>query len=61
MLAVVLVLLDCLHAGGLVWTGARDATLLVTVLDETRGVLPGATVTLAGLEAATRPLSSRRH
>ena len=33
---------------------ARDATLLVTVLDETRGVLPGAAVTLAGLEAANK-------
>ena len=33
---------------------ARDAAVLVTVLDETRGVLPGATVTLAGLEAANK-------
>jgi hypothetical protein len=31
-----------------------DATLQVTVLDETRGVLPGATVTLAGIEAANK-------
>jgi hypothetical protein len=32
--------------------GDRNATLTVTVLDETRGVLPGATVTLAGIEPA---------
>ena len=33
---------------------ARDATLQVTVVDETRGVLPGATVTLAGIEASNK-------
>ena len=32
----------------------RNATLLVTVVDETRGVLPGATVTLAGIEPANK-------
>lgn len=32
----------------------RNGTLLVTVLDETRGVLPTATVTLAGAEASTK-------
>jgi hypothetical protein len=35
----------------------RSATLLVTVLDETRGVLPTATVTLAGLDATTKGLT----
>jgi Carboxypeptidase regulatory-like domain len=33
---------------------ARDATLQVTVVDETRGVLPGATVTLAGVDASNK-------
>ncbi len=33
---------------------ARDAVLQVTVLDETRGVLPGATVTVAGIEASNK-------
>jgi len=32
----------------------RSTTLMVTVLDETRGVLPTATVTIAGVEAATK-------
>src|SRR5215203_2690039 len=32
----------------------RTATLLITVVDETRAVLPGATVTVAGVEAATK-------
>jgi hypothetical protein len=32
----------------------RDARLLVTVVDQTAGVLPGATVTVMGLEDATR-------
>jgi hypothetical protein len=34
--------------------GDRNANLLVTVLDETRGVLPTATVTVAGVETATK-------
>ena len=34
--------------------GPATATLHVTVLDETRGVLPGATVTLAGIEAGNK-------
>ena len=38
----------------------RNGTLLVTVVDETHGVLPGATVTLAGLEAANKARRSRR-
>ena len=33
---------------------ARDAVLQVTVLDETRGVLPGATVTVAGIESSNK-------
>ena len=45
----------------LLWTasafaqaGAPAATLQVTVLDETRGVLPGATVTITGIDAANK-------
>ena len=34
--------------------GARDGHLQVTVVDETRGVLPGATVTLAGIDASNK-------
>jgi Carboxypeptidase regulatory-like domain/TonB dependent receptor len=32
----------------------RNATLLVTVVDETRGVLPGATVVLTGIDQSTK-------
>jgi hypothetical protein len=34
--------------------GERSASLLVTVLDETRGVLPGASVTLVGIDPANK-------
>jgi len=33
---------------------ARDAKLIVTVTDQTQGVLPGATVTITGLDAVTK-------
>jgi len=35
----------------------RDARLLVTVVDQTRAVLPGATVTVTGLEDATKAVA----
>lgn len=35
----------------------RTGTVLVTVLDETRGVLPGATVTVAGVEQANKAVA----
>ena len=44
----------CLLPAGVFAQPARDAKLLVTVLDETRGVLPGATVTVAGTEQANK-------
>lgn len=46
--------LACLLPASLIAQPARDAKLLVTVLDETRGVLPGATVTIAGTEQANK-------
>jgi Carboxypeptidase regulatory-like domain len=49
-----LVLITSLAVSGAPAQADRTATLLVTVLDETRGVLPGATVTLAGIDDATR-------
>ena len=57
MRAVVLLCLLCLTAltpATLSAQATRDATLQVTVVDETRGVLPGATVTLAGIEASNK-------
>ena len=36
---------------------ARDGRLLVTVVDQTRAVIPGATVTVTGLEDATRAVT----
>ncbi len=32
----------------------RDGRLIVTVVDQTRAVLPGASVTITGLDEATR-------
>jgi hypothetical protein len=54
MRAVVLLCLACLAPATLSAQATRDATLQVTVVDETRGVLPGATVTLAGIEASNK-------
>ena len=48
------VMLVCLAPANLFAQATRDATLQVTVVDETRGVLPGATVTLAGIEASNK-------
>jgi hypothetical protein len=36
---------------------ARDGKLLVTVVDQTKAVIPGATVTVTGLEDATKAAS----
>ena len=49
-----LLCLACLTPATLFAQTARDAVLQVTVLDETRGVLPGATVTLAGIESSNK-------
>jgi hypothetical protein len=46
--------LACLTPSALFAQAARDAVLQVTVLDETRGVLPGATVTVAGIESSNK-------
>jgi hypothetical protein len=54
MRAAILFSLACFTPATLYAQGARDATLQVTVVDETRGVLPGATVTLAGVEASNK-------
>src|SRR3954471_8524667 len=36
---------------------ARDGRLIVTVVDQTRAVLPGATVTITGLDEATKAVT----
>src|SRR3954449_8114314 len=36
---------------------ARDGRLIVTVVDQTRAVLPGATVTITGLDEATKAIT----
>jgi hypothetical protein len=51
---VTLLCLACLTPATLFGQAARDGVLQVTVLDETRGVLPGATVTLAGVESSNK-------
>jgi hypothetical protein len=51
---LVLLSLVCLCPAAAYAQADRSSSLLVTVLDETRGVLPGATVTLAGVEAANK-------
>ncbi len=56
MRAVLLFLLACLIPGEALARQDR-ATLLVTVTDETRGVLPTATVTIAGIEASNKAVT----
>ena len=52
--AVLILCLTGLLSTSLVAQAGKDATLQVTVVDETRGVLPGATVTIAGTEASNK-------
>jgi hypothetical protein len=47
-------ILAALLAFGAGQAPARDAKLILTVTDQTAGVLPGATVTITGLDAATK-------
>ena len=54
MRVALIVCLACLTPAALFAQAARDAVLQVTVLDETRGVLPGATVTVAGIESSNK-------
>lgn len=63
MRAAVILCAACLIPFNVFAQAERNGTLVVTVLDETRGVLPGATVTLTGIEAvnkaaATQPTST---
>ena len=51
---VVLLCLACLVPAAALAQAERTGTLLVTVVDETRGVLPGATVTLTGIDQSTK-------
>jgi hypothetical protein len=53
---VVLSILNLAPAPSRVEAQGDRATVLITVLDETRGVLPTATVTLAGIEAANKSI-----
>jgi Carboxypeptidase regulatory-like domain len=52
--AVLILCLTGLLSTSLAAQAGKDATLQVTVVDETRGVLPGATVTVAGIEASNK-------
>ena len=51
---VLMICLCTLAPAALFAQAARDARLQVTVVDETRGVLPGATVTLAGIDTSNK-------
>ena len=52
--ATVMLSVACLLPASLFGQPVRDASLLVTVLDQTRGVLAGATVTVAGAEPSNK-------
>jgi Carboxypeptidase regulatory-like domain len=52
--ATVILSVACLLPASLFAQPVRDASLLVTVLDQTRGVLAGATVTVAGTEPSNK-------
>jgi hypothetical protein len=55
---VAILCLAFLVPDGVLAQGGPTARLLVTVLDETRGVLPGATVTVTGIEASNKDVTS---
>ncbi len=54
MRAATIFCLACLAPAALCAQATRGAVLQVTVLDETRGVLPGARVTVAGIESSNK-------
>ena len=61
LLVWVLFVLTC--TSRLLAQASRDGRLLLTVVDQTRAVIPGATITISGLEAASAavaPQHSRR-
>ena len=60
MRALVICCLAVLSAADVFAQTDRNATLTVTVTDETRGVLAGATVTLAGIDPANKGPRSNR-
>jgi hypothetical protein len=47
-------LVVCATASGVLAQAVRDARVIVSVVDPTGGLIPGATVTLVGLEGATK-------
>jgi Carboxypeptidase regulatory-like domain len=56
MRVLLILCLACFLPPDVLAQAVRNGTLQVTVLDETRGVLPGATVTVAGVEPSTKPI-----
>ncbi len=52
--AAAVLCIACLAPAGASAQSERNGALLVTVVDETRGVLPGATVTLTGIDQSTK-------
>ena len=54
VLCLFVVILGCLGAERAAAQARRDGRLLITVIDQSNAVLPGATVTISGLEDATR-------
>ena len=54
MRALLILLLACLTSAQAFAQGDRNATVLITIVDETRAVLPGAMVTLTGIDASNK-------
>jgi hypothetical protein len=54
VVAVLLALAVCLFAAAAFAQSPREARLLITVVDPSNAVIPGATVTVSGVEEATR-------
>ena len=54
MRALLILLLACLTSAQAFAQGDRNATVLITIVDETRAVLPGAMVTLTGIDPSNK-------
>jgi hypothetical protein len=54
MRALLILLLACLTSAQAFAQGDRNAAVLITIVDETRAVLPGAMVTLTGIDSSNK-------
>jgi hypothetical protein len=55
---ILVALAVCLSCASTAWTQTPDARLLITIIDPSNAVLPGAVVTVTGMETATKAVAT---